>query len=56
MLDFFEKRISICEKCESYDLQEKRCNECHCYMPVKAMVPFADCPQNKWDKPIPTEK
>ena len=45
-----KERLEICEQCEKYNNDTKRCIECHCHMPSKALVPFADCPLDKWPK------
>ncbi len=34
----FERRIAICEKCEKFNTEERRCTICHCFMDIKASL------------------
>lgn len=43
-----KQRLEICKSCESYNAAFRMCNECHCLMPVKVILPFASCPKSKW--------
>jgi hypothetical protein len=40
-------RIEICESCEQLSFL-KICKICHCVMPIKTYIPFAECPLGKW--------
>ena len=42
-----QTRIAICETCEEYN-EFKFCNQCKCFMPLKARIPFTTCPLGKW--------
>ena len=45
------ERLAICEQCEHYNgLQQ--CTQCGCLMPLKAMLPHAECPIGKWKAEI----
>ena len=44
----FEKRIKLCESCKSLSLPLYRCNECGCFMKVKARIKNIKCPKNNW--------
>jgi len=50
--EIYNKRKEICKNCPRYDLKQKRCMECGCYIPVKAKMMFEDCPLYKWDNEI----
>jgi len=42
------KRLSICQECDSFKLTTKQCNECGCFMEVKASLKAMVCPLKKW--------
>lgn len=46
----FEERMAICGSCESFNLQEKRCLKCGCYMEAKAKMATTKCPLGKWQE------
>jgi hypothetical protein len=41
------QRMDICGSCEKLSVL-KFCKECHCLMPVKTYLSFAECPLGKW--------
>ena len=43
-----EERIKICESCEHYDSESKRCSECGCFVHIKAGWASEKCPLDKW--------
>jgi hypothetical protein len=44
-----EERMSICEGCEHYNSETTRCNECGCFINIKADWASEKCPIDKWD-------
>jgi hypothetical protein len=46
----FEKRMSICKKCDRYDESQSRCMECGCFMLLKARLGTESCPLYKWNE------
>ena len=44
----YNKRISICNKCEYYLKLTKQCKHCFCFMPIKARNIEGSCPIKKW--------
>ena len=48
--DIFDERISTCEDCELgiRTLGKLRCQDCGCFMDVKAWLRSSKCPLNKW--------
>ena len=44
-----EARINICEGCEHYDSETTRCDECGCFINIKADWASEKCPIDKWD-------
>ena len=44
-----EERISICQGCEHYNSETTRCNECGCFINIKADWASEKCPIDKWD-------
>jgi hypothetical protein len=43
-----ETRMQVCTGCKSFKKQIKVCKECGCFMPLKTMLPNAECPIGKW--------
>lgn len=43
-----KRRLVMCESCDSFKTILKVCNECHCFMPLKARMPSMSCPLGKW--------
>ena len=44
-----EERISIGQGCEHYNSETTRCNECGCFINIKADWASEKCPIGKWD-------
>jgi len=44
----FTKRIEICKSCDQYDANQNRCNNCGCFLNIKASWNSEKCPLNKW--------
>ena len=42
-----EERKSICGSCEHLTIM-RTCEKCGCFMPVKILIPFINCPIGKW--------
>ena len=43
-----EERLSICNSCEFFIKDAKRCGKCGCFVEVKARRPKDSCPIGKW--------
>jgi len=43
-----EERIKICEGCEHYNSENTRCDECGCFINIKAGWASEKCPIDKW--------
>lgn len=43
-----EDRLNICNSCENYNKDTKRCKVCGCFMEVKVYLPEVTCPVKKW--------
>ena len=43
-----QKRLSLCRECTSFKHDTQQCNECGCFMAVKASMKAMKCPLNKW--------
>ena len=41
-------RLSICESCDLFDADSKRCNSCGCFVNIKATWASESCPEGKW--------
>lgn len=53
MFDFNKKiieRVLICTQCDWLNREKKTCVKCGCHVKVKAMIPLASCPLDKWPK------
>ena len=46
----FEKkrRYDLCQACEFFHRDSKRCTKCGCFMEHKTGLTAAECPVNKW--------
>ena len=44
----YQKRMSICRKCEYFDKSAIRCKHCGCFLQQKARVALDSCPINRW--------
>jgi recombinational DNA repair protein RecR len=47
-VDKASKRISICNNCSNYLTATKQCKLCGCFVPIKARLKSAVCPNNLW--------
>lgn len=45
-----KKRLAICKECSEFVASTSQCNKCSCLMNLKTMLPFAECPLNKWGR------
>lgn len=43
-----QHRYSICEACSLFELKDKRCTACGCFMESKVHLQAAECPEGKW--------
>lgn len=45
-----DERLKICKKCPHYNKFWKTCKVCHCFMPLKTKIRWAECPLEdpKW--------
>lgn len=44
----YTKRIAICEGCEFFEKNHRRCFRCGCFVDGKAKLSSEICPENKW--------
>jgi hypothetical protein len=42
------ERLGICSQCDQLEKETLKCKQCGCHMKVKALIPLASCPLNKW--------
>lgn len=42
------RRLAICEKCDIYDIERRRCRKCGCQMDMKSMLASLKCEIGKW--------
>lgn len=42
------KRLEVCSGCPHFIKDDKRCNECGCFMKIKSHLKSAKCPLGKW--------
>jgi len=49
-LDIYNKRLSICHRCEFYQRDAQQCLKCGCFLAIKASWSSESCPlpQPKW--------
>lgn len=46
--DVYLQRMSICNTCEFFRNEDKRCTQCGCFMETKTRFKKAYCPVEKW--------
>lgn len=46
----YEERILTCKSCPAYLELQNECNECGCYVPMKAKIIMNSCPLGKWSE------
>jgi hypothetical protein len=44
----FKNRMDICKKCEYYNAESDKCNNCGCFLKIKASWNSEKCPIDKW--------
>lgn len=52
----FNQRMAICQGCDRYKKETNQCNECGCFLAIKAKLTGMKCPLNKWSISIMEEK
>jgi hypothetical protein len=45
-----EQRLSTCYTCEYYDVDDRRCRACGCFISTKVTMSANSCPKHKWEK------
>ena len=43
-----QSRLDVCNGCDSFFQETKRCRECGCFMKLKVKLKEAVCPLGKW--------
>lgn len=46
--DVYNSRMSICNSCEFFRAEDKRCSQCGCFMETKTRFKKTYCPIHKW--------
>lgn len=46
--DEANRRLAVCQQCEFFREDQKRCGKCGCYMAVKTYLKAERCPIGKW--------
>lgn len=46
--EVLKKRITICQSCEHYDIEQHRCKKCGCGLRMKAKISLESCPIGAW--------
>jgi len=46
--EVYNTRMSICNGCEFFRKEDKRCSQCGCFMEAKTRFKKTYCPVNKW--------
>lgn len=42
------RKVSICQECNSYDRDKNRCKECGCFISIASLINSKQCPLGKW--------
>ena len=53
VLESYKQRLAVCQECPQFD--GVKCGVCGCYMKAKAIIPYTDCPENKWNFDVSTQ-
>jgi hypothetical protein len=48
--ELYKERIKICTECSSYNEKLNQCEECGCFLLLKAFLTITTCPLDKWPK------
>lgn len=48
--EVYKERVKICEGCDKFSQEARRCLECGCYVDTKASWASEECPLKKWLK------
>ena len=46
--EIYNKRMEICKGCEKFNPESVRCNDCGCFLEIKAKWNSEKCPLEKW--------
>lgn len=46
--EVYNTRMSICQSCEFFRQDDKRCSQCGCFMEVKSKFKKTYCPVHRW--------
>jgi tRNA(Ile2) C34 agmatinyltransferase TiaS len=46
----YTERMNICNGCEFFRKEDKRCTQCGCFMEAKTRLKNVECPIHKWGK------
>ena len=49
-IEIKQKRLSICESCNSFNISIRQCRECGCFMDLKAGLKDMICHKDKWNE------
>lgn len=47
--EIYNTRMSICDGCEFFRKEDKRCSQCGCFMEAKTRLKKTFCPIHKWE-------
>ena len=50
-MTFYESRLQTCSACPNYRpmlFNKGQCTACGCIIELKALIPWARCPENRW--------
>jgi formamidopyrimidine-DNA glycosylase len=47
--EVYTERMSICNGCEFFRKEDKRCSQCGCFMETKTRFKKTYCPIHKWE-------
>lgn len=47
--EIYIHRMNICNGCEFFRKEDKRCSQCGCFMEAKTRLKKAFCPTHKWE-------
>lgn len=47
--EVYTTRISLCNSCEFFRIEDRRCTQCGCFMEAKTRFKKTYCPVHKWN-------
>lgn len=54
--EVYVKRLAVCNSCELYNIMRNTCDNCGCFLHIKARWATEKCPIDKWSSEIAADQ